>query len=236
MQDGKVCDLKKKTPTTALTPSKPVPSKVAVVATPSKSGPSSSIPSALKTLSTPKATAAYAQVVKSGAKPAPSNQGPSTPTPASKKTVVPFLSPLTPSKKAGAPFSLKNIHDFEPVKSSTTVTYEPDPRGNHRKTFDGILKVVEEAESWLLVASDARVVNAYAYKVLMTRMKELREEVPPAMVTLMESGYERTAKDIRNVLGELRLFLEDHGENTKIMDRSTAASMWRWYRKMRDLL
>jgi hypothetical protein len=53
---------------------------------------------------------------------------------------------------------------------------------------------------------------------------------------LTENGYEKTAKDIRNVLGELQLFVEDHGKNRKIMDRSTAAAVWRWYRKMRDLL
>jgi hypothetical protein len=234
MHDGKVCDLKKKTLTTASTPSKPAPSKVAV-ATPSKL-----VSSTPKTPATPKAVVPYAQVVKSGAKPVPSNLGPSsstptsTPTPSSKKAVtVPFLSPL---KKTGAPFSLANIHDYEPVGSSTTVTFDPGPRGNHRKTFDGILKVIDEAESWLLLAKDVEVVSAYAYKALTLMLKELREEVPPATITLSENGYEKTAKDIRNILGELRLFVEDHGENRKIMDRSTGLSVWRWYRKMRDLL
>jgi hypothetical protein len=81
-------------------------------------------------------------------------------------------------KKMGAPFSLSNIHDFERVGSLTTVTYKPGPRGNHRKTFDGILKVVEEAEGWLLLASDVGMVSPYAYKVLTSRLKEVKEECP----------------------------------------------------------
>jgi hypothetical protein len=92
MQDGKVCDLKKKASTMMTTPSKPIPSKV-VVATPSKSSPST-----LKGGSTPKAAIPYAQAVKSGAKTA-SIMGPPSSTPTPSKAMptvptVPFFSPL----------------------------------------------------------------------------------------------------------------------------------------------